>query len=275
MKRIIPSRLVSATAFILVALGLSAGAALATPNPNSAAIHPRVFNDCPLSTLTITNNYPASIVINDANLACGGFANLHTWHFSEDGTNVAVFSNPDEFEFSADLVIDGVGNKGEAGLMINVWYSPEVDGRFNFRIPDGEIACFGGRLPFFSFTGHFGLLYVKGAPVRAGIIYHPNGLSSSSPATIEYTLRYNNIDYTSGPLNFDEGNASEDPPHGVWGILQPAFAGGYFQPQLTNGDFTNQLQASFTNIRYCATPPSVMEFQLKPHKLNLNSKASG
>jgi hypothetical protein len=211
---------------VLALLGLVAGAA-ATPNPNSAVLITRVFNDCPGSTLTTVNNYPGQIIIDDVNAGCVGFANLHVWRFSEDGVNPAVFQNSDSFRFCANLLISGTG-ECESGLQVRPWWS-ESDGRLNVRTTDGEIACFGGRLPFFSFTGTFGLHYVKGTSIYLEIIYSPNGLSMASPATIEYKLTYNAVNYTSGPLAFDEGNPAEDPPHGRWGILNPAYVGAHMQ----------------------------------------------
>lgn len=204
-----------------------AASAFATPTPNSAVIIPRVFNDCPSSILTTINNYPAQIVIDDVNQSCVGFANLHVWRFSEDGTNPAIFNNGDSFRFCAHLLITGSG-QCESGLQVRPWWS-ESDGRFNVRTTDGEIACFGGRLPFFSFTAAFGLNYVKGTPIYLEMIYLPNGLSMASPATMEYKLTYLGTNYTSGPLPFDEGNPAEDPPHGLWGILTPSEAGGHMQ----------------------------------------------
>ena len=58
--------------------------------------------------------------------------------------------------------------------------------RFNFRTTDGEIAVFGGRLPFYSFTGSQGITYTKGDTVRVGVIYDPHSLSMADPATIQY-----------------------------------------------------------------------------------------
>ena len=80
------------------------------------------------------------------------------------------------------------------------------------------------------------------------MIYLPNGLSAGSPATVEYKLTYNNTQYSSGPLTFDEGNPSEDPPHGLWGILSPAYVGGYLQPRLEGGNPAAQARVTFTNI---------------------------
>jgi hypothetical protein len=151
--------------FLLVALAVLVGAgvtpAAATPSPNSAIVNTRIFNDCPTSILTVSNGYPASVMIDDAKLDCGGFANLHNWRFSEDGATAAVFNNDSNFHFGADLMIAGTAD-GEAGLQVAPWWSQQVDGRFNVRSTDGEIACFGGRLPFYSFTANHGLHYVKG-----------------------------------------------------------------------------------------------------------------
>lgn len=216
-------------------LGLSAAIlalasiAFATPVPTSAVLHTRVFNDCGISVLTTTNTFPALIQIDDQNQTapfCGGFANLHNWRFSVDGTNSAEFQNADGFSFECDMVLDGVG---EGGLSLSPWWSQDVDGMFNVRTTDGEIACFGGRLPFYSFTGNHGIVYVNNTPIHLRIQYIPNGLSMASPAQIIYTVVYNAITYSSGPLAFDQGNAAEDPPHGQWGALNPWYAGGHMK----------------------------------------------
>jgi hypothetical protein len=207
-----------------------ASAALATPVPNSAVIHTRVFDDCPISILSTSNLYPGLIEIDDQNQPpqpiCAGFANLHTWRFSTDGTNDLQFVNGDTFEYSCEMVLTGIG---EGGLNLAPWWGPQSDGLFNVRTTDGEIACFGGRMPFFSFTGAFGLVYVSGTPIQLGISYFPNGLSSGSPAKVVYSLRYNSINYTSGLLSFDEGNVAEGAVHGNWGALTPWYAGGHMK----------------------------------------------
>ena len=124
------------------------GSAFATPAPNSAHLAVRVFNDCPISTLTPVNAYPASISItDDMHPACVGFANLHSWSFSET--------------------------------------------------------------------------------------------------------------YDSPALPYDEGNPSENPPHGLWGCLHDAMVGGYFQPNVTGG--TGDLTCTWSNICFEAmgvTPTS-------------------
>ena len=239
----------------VLALALTANHAAATVAPNSAIIHERIFNDCPGSTVVSINNYPASIDIHDFNLGCSGGANRHGWSFSSDGGATAqLFRNRDSFSFAATVVISGTGNNGEAGLRLSPWWSPLVDGMFNARIPDGEIACFGGRLPFYSFTGAHGILYAKGTPIRMSIDYNPNDVSAINPATIIYTVQIGANVYSSGPLAFDHANPSEDPPYGVWGILNDARAGGHCQyPSAGIGNNTD-VDALWTNIVFEAGP---------------------
>ena len=92
------------TTCLALAAGLAlATAAFATPLPNSAVLHLRVFNDCPTSVLTTSNLFPGLIQISDQNPPtdpqCVGFANLHTWRFSTDGINAIQFQNADAFEY--------------------------------------------------------------------------------------------------------------------------------------------------------------------------------
>jgi len=208
-------------------LAVFTGSALATVIPSDAVVLPRIWNDSFASILTVNNTYPALISIDDECAGPLGWANLHAWRFSSDGINPQEFSNTDGFVFSADVTLSGIGD-GESGLQIAPWWSAS-DGRFNVRTPDGEVACFGGRLPFFSFTGAHGVSYVKGTTVRLTMIYQPNPeMTLASPATIEY-IYDDGVSYSSGPLPFDEGNPAEDPPHGTFGILSPAYAGAHMQ----------------------------------------------
>lgn len=236
----------------VVGVVLLASAAYATPIPNSAIFHLRVFNDCPISTLNTTNAFPGLINIDDENPVppfCAGFANMHTWRFSADGVNPISFQNNDGFEYVATMVLNGVG---EGGLSLSPWWSPDADGLFNVRTTDGEIACFGGRMPFFSFTANFGVTYVNNTPIQMGITYIPNGLSSSSPAQVVYNIRYASTNYTSGLLNFDQGNPAEDPPHGQWGALNPWFAGGHVKMFVQTIGQPHGMNATWSDIQYTA-----------------------
>ncbi len=227
---------------------LFAVSASATPSPNGAYLALRTFNDCPLSTLTTANGYPASISItDDMHPACVGFANLHSWSFSEDGgASAALYPNGSNFRYCATFALDGNG-EGEGGLRISPWWSQFVDGRFMANATTGEIACFGGRLPFYSFTAGHGITYLKGTSIYMEATYLANGLSSVSPATIQYRVVYSAITYDSPVLPFDMANPAEDPPHGLWGMLNEGMVGGYFQPRANTGA---SLTATWSNICY-------------------------
>lgn len=230
----------------LALLTAAATFALATPMPNSAVIETRIFNDCPTSVIGTTNAYPVSVQITDTmNPACVGFANLHIWSFSENGTDPSLFINNSHYHFCADVTISGNG-EGEGGLRVAPWWF-RGDGRFMINASTGEVACFGGRLPFYTFTGGQGVNYIKGTTVKMEITYLANGLSSASPATIEYKYTDGSGSYSSGVLAFDQGNPAEDPPHGQWGQLNDATVGGYFQPRANTGA---DLTATWANICY-------------------------
>jgi hypothetical protein len=250
MKRIGYSVL---SALALTTLAFTANFASATVMPNGAVITLRVYNDCPSSSITTTNAYPALINIHDSNLGCFGYANRHAWSFSADGgATPEDLKNRDQFSFGATVRIDGSGD-GEAGLRLSPWWSLDNDGSFNLKTTDGEIACFNGRLPFYSFTANYGITYVKGSSITLRIDYNPNDVSAINPATIVYTVQQGANTYTSGPLAFDHGNPAEDPPHGVWGILTPARAGGQIQALLGNGNQVD-FQGTWTNIFFEAGP---------------------
>lgn len=250
--------------YILTALTLVAMTSVAhaqTPNPNGVFYILRIYNDCPASTLTTGGSYPSSFYIDDTMLGCSGFANLHVWQFSEDGgATGAVFHNNSNFHFCADLVITANDlNGGEAGINIAPWWST-ADGRINCRIPDGEIAAFGGRMPFVTWTNpldshnYWGssLHYVANTSIHLEMTYisGPTGPSAESPGQVQFSVTYEGNTYTTPWLLLDEGNPAEDPPHGLWGILDPASAGGFVQPRLDPGNFSSFVRATWSNVCY-------------------------
>lgn len=242
-------------ALALVTFFCSANVASAAPTINGATVLTRVFDDCPSALIAVTNNYPAAIQIATTQNDCFGFTERHAWDLSADGgATPADFGNGDQFSYCATVIEDGSGG-GEAGLRLSPWWSLEVDGMFNARATDGEIAAFGGRLPFYSFTdpAHGGLHYLKGQPIQMMIDYKPNALSVLSPATIVYSIVLSGIPYSSGPLPFDSGNPAEG--HGSWGILSPAHAGGHVQAFCSHGDpLTADFIVTWQNICYDAGP---------------------
>jgi hypothetical protein len=252
MKRIGYKTLVGAFALTLT-LGAASAQAYSV-NPNGVHFITRIFNDCPASTVTTDGSaYPATVFIDDTLLPCSGFANLHVWQFSTDGgATGALIDNWADFSFTTTMVLGGNdANGSEAGVNIAPWWFV-ADGRINCRIPDGEIAAFGGRMPFYSWTdpSHGGLHYVANTPITLTMTYHHNGLTSASPGTIEYNVFYGGNNYPAGPFALDQGNPGEDPPHGLWGILSPASAGGYLQARLDPGNFQSTMRATWTNTQY-------------------------
>ncbi len=234
-----------------------AAAAVATPPINSAVLNTRVFNDIPGSTLTTVNNYPTLISFDDANVsASSGFANRHNFRLSTNGTTAAIFLNNDQFSFEADITIEGTA-RAEAGLQVSPWFSQNVDGVFLLNGGSGEIAAFGGRLPFYSFTSNYGLQYEVGTTVTQKVVYRPNGLSAADPATIEYIYRDASGGYSSGPLAFDQGNPAEDPPYGLWGMLNDARVGGYAQVVNDANNPTNSATVSYSNMSFVPEPSSL------------------
>jgi hypothetical protein len=116
-------------------------------------------------------------------------------------------------------------------------------------------SLFGGRLPFYSFTASQGIHYTKGTTVRVGVVYNPNSLSSSDPATITYNLTMGANFYTSGALAFDEGNPAEG--YGSWGHLDNARVGGYVQVFIDGSGAGNNLTAQWENIAIVPEPSVV------------------
>lgn len=239
----------------VLALGVAASAFAQTPNPNSIVYHLNIFPPCPAAVVTTGGAYPSSFYIDESILPCIGFADEDVWSLSEDGSTDAQFGNNANFSFCADLIEEtsnsGSAGGGEAGLGIRPWWSIDA-GFFNVRNTDGEIACFDGRLPFFSFTSAFGLHYAAGHSIHLAMTYisGPTGPSSSKPATIKYDLTYLGTPYTSGTINFDQGNPAEDPPHGQWGLLNFGKAGGHMKAFYDPGNFNSSMRATWSNVCY-------------------------
>lgn len=246
----------AASSLAIAANGIDCVPPVNTPSPNSAVVVERVFNDCPASTVTTLNSYPALIQINDTDEGCVGWTNLHVWSFSEDGITPAVFENCSHYQFSCVFEGSGFGGVGEGGLRLSPWWSLDVDGRFMCRIGgNGEIACFGGRLPFYSFTGAYGVTYTPGTSIWMEITYAPHALTVADPALINYKIYYQGQTYDSPYLAFDQGNPLEG--HGEYGELFPARAGGYFQEPNGSGGALFNYTAKWSNIHYegpTATP---------------------
>ncbi|HPF36230.1 MAG TPA: hypothetical protein P5571_12850 [Candidatus Krumholzibacteria bacterium] len=234
------------TLILTAAVLMLAVAAMATTTPSGVVVNERIWNDCPTSTITSTVGAGSVNLVEQKQFCGAGWGSRHNWRFS-DGVSALQFANGDGFRFSADITLSGTG-EAEAGLSIAPWWSPNVDGVFNLRTTDGEIACFGGRLPFYSFTSSQGITYTKGETVHCQITYLPNMLSPTNPGTIEYVIVMGGTTYSSGVLNFGEGNPAE--PYGLWGILDDAQAGANMLHFLQQGEVDGYMEFDFQNITF-------------------------
>src|SRR5262249_961485 len=235
-----------------------AGVAHATPVITGAKDSLRVFNDCAVTLLTTGGAYPGNLHFDETQMLCTGGANLHIWNLSPDGgLSSAMFNNKDAFTISATVQLNskggpvspGVGLEG--GLRICPWWDSVANGFFNMRLPDGEIACFGGVLPFFTFTGAFGVHYLNNTMARQTIIYVPNCNTKDNPATIEYILDYLGGHFDSGPLPFGNCTPGEE-AHGCYGIMDNARVGGRTQDNFSvgGGDPAAENVTDFFDIAY-------------------------
>lgn len=232
MHRIRYNSLALAIVAICTVIAMGSGLAHATPAINAAKDSVRCFNDCPVTTLNAPPPaYPGVVHFDEHDLICGGGQNLHIFNLSSDGgVSSALFNNKDSFTLSATVTLRQLsGNvQTEGGLRVCPWWDSVANGFFNIRLPDGEIACFGGVLPFFTFTGAFGVRAQNGVPIRETIIYNPHCNTAADPATIEYIIDLPAGHFTSGPLPFGNCTAGEE-AHGCYGIMDNARVGGRFQ----------------------------------------------
>ena len=63
--------------------------------------------------------------------------------------------------------------------------------------------------------------------------------------------------FMSAILSFDEGNPGEDPPYGLWGMLNDARLGGYFQAQIDVGNPDNFGEIQFENMNFIPEPAAL------------------
>ena len=250
-------------ASVVVALGVVVPSVLASPAVDSAAIHTRLWNDDPTSTIVTTNTYARNtgtgaesgvVQINETNHTHGW--NRHYWRFSDDGgSSDAVFQNGDAFKVSADITLTGDLDQ-EAGLNLPAWWTGNCDGTFMVRTSGNtsdEISVWGGRLPFFNFSSTFGVVYTKGNTIHEEVSYIPPPVGGGPRGWIKYDLSYLGNDYSSGWLGFDQGNPAEDPPHGQWGLLTPLTIGGYTINK-AGAAGTGTADTLFANVHYSAVP---------------------
>jgi hypothetical protein len=126
---------------------------------NSFATAPRWFGDYPNSTVNITNGGLASLRFQESDYTSStGFATRNLAALSVNGTPYQ-FDPAQGFQVDTNVTINSNSFATEAGITIgsapNFPNSAAANmGDFHIRVPDGEIAAFGGVNPFFSNNQH-------------------------------------------------------------------------------------------------------------------------
>jgi hypothetical protein len=226
-------------------LCLLAGSAAQAQQINGIALMPRVFNDHPETTLTMTtsNTIPGSVTIDDRGAATTGGANRHDALLSADhGVTPYTFSIDTGFTMSATFVLTDGSNspRKEAGLRIN---SPVGgDALFIVNSDAGEIVTFGGGAPFHLFGNNAGGNgYTPGTPITMAMTYTPGpgGTTQANPATIDYRVTYAGLNggatVDTGPLAWsnNEGGPTNFQV-GVYGQWGPANQADFIHVAYTN-----------------------------------------
>ncbi len=211
---------------------------------------PRYFNDRPGSHLVITNLYPTSLRIVEDLPGPGGFANGHMGAFSTNGgANAYDFNYGDAFDtiMTMSVLVDPINVGGEAGFKFNLFGI----GHFGVLPHNGEIAAFGGILPFHS----FGAGLWSGETIDLRIIHTPgngNGLPGGAtiPSTMEYLYNLGSGWISSGPIAFSnlEGGIPDIPGNPL-----------YMGPGVQNNWGAGLIKSDviFENIRIAVPAPGV------------------
>lgn len=211
---------------------------------NSTKLITRYYNDVPNSKLVATNNYPSVEIFDglDASGGGDGFANRHDWALSNDaGATAYAFNGSQGFSFDFDLHLTESGTPGvEGGIMLD---NPG-NGNHYFLVKTGnggEVAAFGGGMPFYSFTASQGVHWTTGSTVHMGMDYRFDGAKGF------VTYRYENM--TSGELAW--GNAE-----GM--MLANTRVGGYVLYQNTPNFADDFGDAQFSNINVVPEPFTIV-----------------
>lgn len=215
---------------------------------NGYDVDPRVFNDNPGSTLTITpaspiNANPTTINILDEFTGAFTGANRHdAWASSDGGATAFIHGIDDSFLFTTRLTLtDGFNTpRKEAGIRIN---SP-ITGDMLFLVNSdaGEIVTFGG--PFHLFGNNAGGNgYTPGSSILLGIRQIGGGDGIGGIAdTIEFFIDRGAGIVTTGPLAWS--NLEGGPLNYQVGVYAQGGASA-------GNDFVNAL---FRETTYSAVP---------------------
>jgi len=192
MQKSVTSRIAA-----LTVVGVAGSAFASVSDINGFEDIPRLFNDFGSSTLSFSSSYSpsnGSLSVQESNYGAGGFANRHAAFFADaPGGPGTDFDYGDGFTFKTTLQVNQADNVGnvEAGFQVDLFGL----GFFGVLTGPGEIAAFGGPLPFHTFgTG----VYSVGDEVVLRMSYIPGGGEGDdlNPSVMVY--EYNNLTTASG-----------------------------------------------------------------------------
>jgi len=234
-------------------------------------VEPRVFNDFPTSTETVTINgvpaptplptpagnlpapLPASITINDTNMVNSppsGFTNRDDILVSADhGVTPLSLSDQNGFTVSANITLtDGSDSpRKEQGIRIDAPITG--DALFEVNSDTGEIVAFGGGAPFYNFRPNIEAKYLTGQTIMLKEIYKPpTGLvTQANPGSLEYIAQLlpGGPVIDSGPLLFSNNEGGPGPDSFNVGFFDQGPDGATTPTDFINAQFNN-IQASVT-----------------------------
>lgn len=179
----------------IATLAIAGAASGAVQDINSVQQANRIFDDFTTTTLTVTDNYAASYRIEETGYVDesigGNFANKHGAFFSEDnGATRFDFDYGDSFLAKLTYVDNSSGINVEAGFLTDLFGFGFFGG-----LPNGEVAAFGGTLPFHS----FGTIYTPGDTIDLSMKYIAGTAEGFDPSRIKYGVQINGGGWAYSP----------------------------------------------------------------------------
>lgn len=243
-----------------IALVAVAGSALATDisTVNSYKSEERIFNDFPTSSLVTTNSYPTLQYDEDfAAGTIGNFANKHVGWLSNDGGATRFQNNywqSWELNFTVKIEAPAGQPRKEAGIEIHnprprLGYTDEGQ---VLIASDGEVAVFGGVMPF---TG-LGFIYTLGTTATVKFEYFAPGAVDAIKGAYRLTFTDAVTGMHSSGLKL-WGNESD----GLYGFNDGAMFG--FKAQNQRNPFIDDFSTmTYNGISIIPSPSALAVFGL-------------
>jgi MYXO-CTERM domain-containing protein len=192
---------------------------------NSQVIGTRYFNDIPGSTLVTVNNYPALTSFTESFNGATQGVNRHIGALSNNSTDPYRALPAESWEFSVTVRISGPAAR-EGGIhvgklgTVSPYNVGALTGQLTAIADNGEIACFGAWLPFFSNNQPQYASFPRAArdtDIKMKMIYDASDFS--------YTYIINDA-FSTGKLFMDAGainflQTAGEQSIGVYGQLGP------------------------------------------------------